>query len=88
MLKLDYDDDILSKVQGFGKWQISLFALLWLPSAFSAMAVFMYSFIAYTPIHRCKIQECDILEGQYFAHFLNFTIPLRGSSFDACQHFE
>ena len=29
---LDYDHDILEKIDGFGKWQKILFALLWLPS--------------------------------------------------------
>ena len=29
---LDYDRDILEKIDGFGKWQKILFALLWLPS--------------------------------------------------------
>ena len=43
--KIDYDEDILSKINGFGKWQLCLFMILWLPSAFSAFAVFMYSFI-------------------------------------------
>ena len=31
------------------------FFLLWVPSALSAMAVFMYEFIAYIPKHRCLI---------------------------------
>ena len=45
--KIDYDEDILTKINGFGRWQLCLFMILWLPSAFSAFAVFMYSFIAF-----------------------------------------
>jgi hypothetical protein len=33
---LDYDD-VLAEVGQFGRWQIFLFALLWIPSAVSAM---------------------------------------------------
>lgn len=78
-MKLDYDTDVLDKIGGFGKWQKCLFALLWLPSAFSAMAVFMYSFIAYTPEHRCKIPGCeDDLT------MVDFAIPLG----DSCHHYE
>ena len=35
---LDYDD-VLKEVGEFGRWQICLFALLWIPSAVSAMQV-------------------------------------------------
>ena len=35
---LDYDD-VLEEVGEFGHWQIWLFALLWIPSAVSAMQV-------------------------------------------------
>ena len=35
---LDYDD-VLDEVGEFGRWQIWLFALLWIPSAVSAMQV-------------------------------------------------
>ena len=35
---LDYDD-VLDEVGEFGRWQIWLLALLWIPSAVSAMQV-------------------------------------------------
>ena len=54
--KIDYDEDILSKINGFGKWQLCLFMILWLPSAFSAFAVFMYSFIGKI-LFNSEIQE-------------------------------
>ena len=71
-INIDYDTDILEKVDGFGKWQKFLFALLWIPSAFSAMPVFMYSFIAYTPEHWCSVPEC--LQ-EFHGDFVNFTAP-------------
>ena len=77
MHKLDYDRDILTQINGFGKWQKWLFALLWLPSGFSATAVFMYSFIAYLPEdYRCRVPQCeDIDENDFQAPFINFSIP-------------
>lgn len=51
MNSFDYDT-ILEEVGEFGPWQKVLFAFMWIPSAASAMAVFMYEFIAYTPKHR------------------------------------
>ena len=85
---IDYDHDILEKVNGFGKWQKILFALLWLPSGFSAMAVFMYSFIAYIPEHRCRIPECDFEESGYGLDFLNFTHPSGPEDTGSCYHYE
>jgi len=89
---LDYDRDILEKIDGFGKWQKILFALLWLPSGFSAMAVFMYSFIAYTPEHRCRIPECDLDDGYSDGgggfNFLNFTHPSGTEDEASCYHYK
>lgn len=77
--KIDYDEDILSKINGFGRWQLFLFMILWLPSAFSAFAVFMYSFITFEPPnHHCAIPACD--GGVYDYEPSNFTIPYINSS--------
>ena len=51
VVTLDYDL-VLDSVGEFGLYQKLLFALLCIPSAASAMAVFMYEFIAFTPKHR------------------------------------
>ena len=86
--KIDYDEDILTKINGFGRWQLCLFMILWLPSAFSAFAVFMYSFIAFTPDHHCKIPACG---DTYQSSSLNFTIPHietpDGWEYDKCQQY-
>ena len=53
------------------------------------MAVFMYSFIAYTPEHRCKILECDQdgwMEGGDF-NILNFTHPSDEDE-SSCEHYK
>ena len=72
-INIDYDTDILENIDGFGKWQKILFALLWIPSAFSAMPVFMYSFIAYEPKNFwCNVPQCSEEDS---TAFLNFTAP-------------
>ena len=88
--KIDYDEDILTKINGFGRWQLCLFMILWLPSAFSAFAVFMYSFIAFTPDHHCKISACgDTYQAQ--SSSFNFTIPhietSDGLEYDQCKQY-
>ena len=64
---------------------------LFLPSGFSAMAVFMYSFIAYTPEHRCRIPECDLDDGYSDGgggfNFLNFTHPSAEDE-ASCYHYQ
>ena len=65
---------------------------LFLPSGFSAMAVFMYSFIAYTPEHRCTIPECDLddsfSDGGGGFNFLNFTHPSGTEDEASCYHYK
>ena len=57
---LDYDD-VLDEVGEFGRWQIWLFALLWIPSAVSAMQVSVF-FVKY-------------LMSRYVAVHVTFTYP-------------
>ncbi len=75
-------DDVLDEVGEFGRWQIWLFALLWVPSAASAMQVFMYAFIAYTPERRCRVPQCGD-GGDFGAEHAAFT-----SADDGCQLFK
>jgi hypothetical protein len=89
--KLDYDKDVLTKVNGFGRQQIFLFVLMWIPSAMSAMAVFMYSFIAFSPEHRCKIPACESSgSNNYNQDFLNITTPFDTdlNTWDQCNSFQ
>merc|ERR1711892_1448355 len=57
-MAVDYDN-VLEEIGQLGPWQRKLFALLWIPSAMSAMAVFMYDFTAFIPEHRCLVPLCD-----------------------------
>lgn len=84
---LDYDDDVLSQVGEFGRWQKFLFLLMWIPSGASAMAVFIYEFIAFTPDHRCRVPACDADHTNvYDQGFLNFTTPSHGEGiWDKCE---
>lgn len=78
-MKIDYDKEVLEIIGGFGKWQKSLVALLLLPTAFSGMSVFMYSFIAYVPDHRCRIPQCEETD----LNFMTFAIPMG----DSCHRY-
>jgi len=73
-MPVDYDT-VLDDIGQLGPWQRKLFILLWIPSAMSAMAVFMYDFTAYIPNHRCKVDLCDTENTIFDEPFVNFTIP-------------
>jgi len=73
-MAVDYDN-VLEEIGQLGPWQRKLFALLWIPSAMSAMAVFMYDFTAFIPEHRCLVPLCDTANSSIDESFVNFTIP-------------
>jgi len=73
-MAVDYDS-VLEDIGQLGPWQRKLFALLCIPSAMSAMAVFMYDFTAFVPEHRCFVPLCDGPNSSYDDSFVNFTIP-------------
>ena len=73
-MAVDYDG-VLEEIGQLGPWQKRLFLLLWIPSAMSAMAVFMYDFTAFVPKHRCLVDLCDSESSCYDEPFVNFTIP-------------
>jgi len=81
---IDYDI-ILDSVGECGRQQIWFFFLLWVPSALSAMAVFMYEFIAYIPKHRCYVDGCD--NSDYLADHLNFSVPWSDGDPSLCQKY-
>jgi len=86
----DYDA-ILDQVGEFGRWQKFLFFLMCIPSATSAMAVFMYSFIAYEPLHRCKVDSCNdtvYQPGPTSQGWLNITFPVEDGQWDQCQSYK
>lgn len=87
---IDYDQ-VLTEIGEFGPRQRWLFALMWLPSAASAMAVFMYEFIAFTPRYRCLVPNCEALDQhEYGSPFVNFSIPHDTTSDDwsTCQRYQ
>jgi len=88
-MAIDYDE-ILSYIGELGTWQKKLFLLLSIPAATSAMAVFMYDFIAFVPDHRCYIDSCDNSSSSYQEDFLNFTIPWNAEdeTYSKCQMYQ
>lgn len=93
MSGVDYDQ-VLGDIGELGPWQKKLFALLWIPSATSAMAVFMYDFTAYVPPHRCFVPDCDNLtvidNGNIYPEWVNWTIPWdqKLDQFSQCETFK
>ena len=86
-MPVDYDD-VLTHIGELGPWQKRLFALLWIPSATSAMAVFMYDFTAFVPAMRCLVPGCDSDETSYDAPFTNFSLPWDGEAVSECLRYK
>ena len=86
-MPVDYDD-VLTHIGELGPWQKRLFALLWIPSATSAMAVFMYDFTAFVPSMRCLVPGCDGDEPSYDAPFTNFSLPWDGEAVSECLRYK
>ena len=84
-MPVDYDG-VLEEIGELGPWQRRLFALLWVPSATSAMAVFMYDFTAYVPAMRCLVPGCDE-ENPEYGSFSNFSLPWDGDTVSECFRF-
>ena len=86
-MPVDYDG-VLQEIGELGPWQRRLFALLWVPSATSAMAVFMYDFTAYVPAMRCLVPGCDDeTNPEYDASFSNFSLPWDGDAVSECYRY-
>jgi hypothetical protein len=77
--KKDFDTILEDYVGGGGKWQ--WMTLLWLSPIHVACTIplLLHLFSAYTPGHRCFVENCDNLESSesltFNAQFLNFTTP-------------
>jgi hypothetical protein len=82
--KKDFDTILEDYVGGGGKWQ--WIKLLWLSPVHVACGIplLLHMFSAYTPHHRCFVENCDILESttgeSINAAFLNFTTPMDHAS--------
>ena len=83
-MPVDYDG-VLQEI-GFGWWQIWNFLLLSIPSATSAMAVFMYDFTAYMPAMRCLVPGCEE-ENPEYGSFSNFSLPWDGNTVSKCSRY-
>ena len=97
MESLDYDE-VLTEINGFGKYQITFYLLLCLPAMFTATITLANTFVTAQPNHRCDIRFCDDkLNPQYddaFVgpnYFSNYTIPLDENSitkYSMCQYYK
>ena len=85
-MPVDYDG-VLEEIGELGPWQRRLFALLWVPSATSAMAVFMYDFTAYVPAMRCLVPGCEEGNPEYDSSFSNFSLPWDGDTVSECLRY-
>ena len=97
MESLDFDE-VLTEINGFGKYQITFYLLLCLPAMFTATITLANTFVTAQPNHRCDIPFCDDkLNPQYddaFVgpnYFSNYTLPLDESSlskYSMCQYYK
>ena len=67
---------LMSDLGGFGRFQMVLYALLYLPCVFPAVFTLSSVFTAATPDHRCLVPDCDDAADPHYvdgARFANFT---------------
>uniref|UniRef100_A0A1B0CDA4 Putative organic cation transporter-9 membrane helices n=1 Tax=Lutzomyia longipalpis TaxID=7200 RepID=A0A1B0CDA4_LUTLO len=81
-------DLLIEQVGPFGKFQLKLFSLLCISSAFATAFAFMFIFTAGEMSYRCRIPGCDGNCVSYQAPFLNFTIPVLKEGFSKCEMFQ
>ena len=98
MYKIDFDE-VLSEVDGFGRYQKTFYFLLCLPAMFTATITLANVFVTAEPKSRCDIPICDdkylpqyddaFVGPHYFA---NYTIPMVEEEgeikFSTCQYYK
>ncbi|KAH8372352.1 hypothetical protein KR093_011190, partial [Drosophila rubida] len=80
-------DAILVRIGQFGRYQIINYVLLCVPMVFNAFFSISYVFTASTVVHRCNITQCDSPSSLYEEDWLNFTVPIKNSEWDACNRY-
>ncbi|XP_034108685.1 organic cation transporter protein [Drosophila albomicans] len=80
-------DAILVRIGQFGRYQIINYVLLCVPMVFNAFFSISYVFTASTVVHRCNITQCDSPSSLYEEPWLNFTVPIKNSEWDACTRY-
>ncbi|KAH8307302.1 hypothetical protein KR044_009704, partial [Drosophila immigrans] len=80
-------DAILVRIGQFGRYQIINYVLLCVPMVFNAFFSISYVFTASTVVHRCNITQCDSPSSLYEEPWLNFTVPIKKSEWDACSRY-
>ncbi|XP_017484751.1 PREDICTED: organic cation transporter protein [Rhagoletis zephyria] len=80
-------DGILVRIGQFGRFQLFNYVLLCIPMIFNAFFSISYVFTASTVVHRCNVTQCDSSASAYNEPWLNYTIPMKGSSYEQCARF-
>ncbi|XP_054734015.1 organic cation transporter protein [Anastrepha obliqua] len=80
-------DGILVRIGQFGRFQLFNYVLLCIPMIFNAFFSISYVFTASTVVHRCFVPQCDSPASDYYEPWLNYTIPMKGSSYEQCTRF-
>uniref|UniRef100_A0A0K8VF65 Solute carrier family 22 member 3 n=3 Tax=Bactrocera latifrons TaxID=174628 RepID=A0A0K8VF65_BACLA len=80
-------DGILARIGQFGRFQLFNYVLLCIPMIFNAFFSISYVFTASTVVHRCNVTQCDSAWSAYDERWLNYTIPMKGSSYDQCTRY-
>jgi len=58
-------DEALEVVGGRGRWQVLLLALLWPARTACGLSLMAWNFVAYRPLGRCRVPECDGENAEY-----------------------
>ncbi|XP_011196030.1 organic cation transporter protein [Zeugodacus cucurbitae] len=80
-------DGILVRIGQFGRFQLFNYVLLCIPMIFNAFFSISYVFTASTVVHRCNVTQCDSASSAYYEPWLNYTIPMKGASYDQCTRY-
>ncbi|XP_067647003.1 solute carrier family 22 member 3-like isoform X2 [Eurosta solidaginis] len=80
-------DGILVRNGQFGRFQLLNYVLLCIPMIFNAFFSISYAFTASTVVHRCNVTQCDSPTSGYYEPWLNYTIPIKGPSYEQCTRF-
>ncbi|KAJ8943340.1 hypothetical protein NQ318_000555 [Aromia moschata] len=78
-------DAVLAQVGDFGKYQIYIFVLVWIPTIMHSAVHVAYVFTAMDLTYRCEIPECDSNKPQYETSWLVNAVPYTDGIPEKCE---
>ena len=71
----DIDFILDNYVGGGGKWQWKILLIMFPVTWISGYPLFLDVYAAYTPVHRCYVDQCDSNTSAYNEDWLNIALP-------------